>query len=236
MNTVLFDLDGTLLPLDHGLFERLYFKSIAQYLNDYCDSELFLNALSKAIYQTIMDTSSRTIEDSFYDYFSAILGEEKVNQLKPLFDDYYDHFFIETKVATSQSQDMIDAVNHLKEKGYNVAIVTNPLFPQKAIDARINWAGFKRDDFTYVTAFETNTACKPHTALFEEVLEHIGKNPNECLMVGNHALEDMVAGTLGMKTYLVLDDYLDHEKKIEPTKKGSRNDFLTYVMQLPSIN
>lgn len=32
INTILFDLDGTLLPMDMKLFEKLYFEAIAAYL------------------------------------------------------------------------------------------------------------------------------------------------------------------------------------------------------------
>lgn len=235
MNTLLFDLDGTLLSMDHEAFEKLYFGSLTNYLNDYIDRKVLSGAIQKAIYQTIMDTSDRTIEASFFYYIEAILGKEVIEDLRPLFNQYYEEIFIETKSATSSSHNMIEAVQLVKNKGYQVMVVTNPLFPQLAIDARIEWAGFNRDDFAYVTSFEKNHYCKPNIELYQEVLALNGLEGNQCLMVGNHCFEDMIASKLGMKTYLIEDEMIEHTHGIAADHQGTRSDFLVFCKGLPTI-
>ncbi|MFW5991589.1 MAG: HAD family hydrolase [Halanaerobiaceae bacterium] len=47
--------------------------------------------------------------------------------------------------------------------------------------------------------------CKPHPGYYREILHKLSLTPEECIMVGNDVQEDMVAGDLGFKTYLVTD-------------------------------
>ena len=53
------------------------------------------------------------------------------------------------------------------------------------------------------TTYENSRFCKPNPAYYEEILEKIGCRAEECAMVGNDVDEDMVAGKLGMKTFLL---------------------------------
>ena len=48
--------------------------------------------------------------------------------------------------------------------------------------------------------------CKPNPKYYTEILEMLGKKPEECLMVGNNTDEDCAAAqAAGMKTILVTD-------------------------------
>ena len=68
------------------------------------------------------------------------------------------------------------------------------------------------------------------------MLEEIGKKPEQCIMVGNDVQEDLIAGCLGMKTYLITD-YLIHRtgEPIKCTYKGTYHDFYRFVMGLPAL-
>ncbi|MCI6738676.1 MAG: HAD hydrolase-like protein, partial [Intestinibacter sp.] len=72
----------------------------------------------------------------------------------------------------------------------------------------------KLEDFDYVTTFENSHYCKPNLDYYREIFEKIGSNPNESIMVGNNALEDMISGELGVKTYLVTDN-LENPNKVD---------------------
>jgi FMN phosphatase YigB (HAD superfamily) len=125
----------------------------------------------------------------------------------------------------------------LKSKGYKLVIATNPLFPLKAILHRINWAGLDPDDFIYISSYEKNHYCKPQVKFYEEVLNGIGRKPEECMMVGNDVQEDLISGSLGVKTFLI-KDYLLHRTN-EPIKtdySGSYEDFYQFVDALPLAN
>ena len=55
------------------------------------------------------------------------------------------------------------------------------------------------------TTYENAHFCKPNLRYYQEILEKIGRRPEECLMVGNDVGEDMVARQLGMEVFLLTD-------------------------------
>ena len=71
--------------------------------------------------------------------------------------------------------------------------------------AMVAWAGVGTDRYAYdmVTSYETMRACKPHPAFFSRVLAELGREPHECLMVGDSISSDMPAAKLGIKTFWI---------------------------------
>ena len=106
-----------------------------------------------------------------------------------------------------------ETVRALKEKGFRVALATNPIFPQIATAQRIRWTGLTPEDFELFTTYENSHFCKPNLSYYEEVLERLGVTPQECLMVGNDVSEDMIAEKLGMKVFLLTDCLINKEDK-----------------------
>ncbi len=131
---------------------------------------------------------------------------------------------------------MLEALEILKEKGYELVIATNPLFPKFAIDQRIQWAELVHEDFSHITYFEDSHYCKPNVEYYSEILETIGKNPQECMMVGNDAEEDLAAGALGITTYLITNHLLNR-KSLEYTAdhEGTYKDFLMFAESMPDV-
>jgi len=110
------------------------------------------------------------------------------------------------------------------------------LFPRKAILHRINWAGLKPEDFIYISSYEKNHYCKPQIKFYEEILKDIGKSAEKCLMVGNDVQEDLIAGKLGMKTFLITDHMLHRTKEVVKTDyEGSYKEFYDFACNLPKI-
>jgi FMN phosphatase YigB (HAD superfamily) len=50
---------------------------------------------------------------------------------------------------------------------------------------------------------------QPNLHFYEEILERINVDAHDCMMVGNDVQEDLVAGQLGMQTYLITDHMLN---------------------------
>lgn len=230
INTVLFDLDGTILSMDHDAFFKTYVGSLTQFLSDVCDPKTFSAALLFAMEKMIEDTNPQaTNETVFYQHFNALVGDEVAAVVEARIDAYYkDHFDI-VKPLTSKSQAMLDAIAYLKQKGYQLILATNPLLPYQATDKRIEWAGLNVDDFMDITRFEKNTALKPQAAYYEEIIAQNQLDPKTCLMVGNDVEEDLIAASLGMKTYLVTDDLIHRGSVFEADGTGSRADFYEWV-------
>lgn len=233
-DTFLFDLDGTLLPMDFHQFMKYYFHAIGEFFKEDIDPIDLMNQINATTKYTVMTNDGRTNEDMFIEHFNNALGNKEFDMEG--FIRFYNSTFELCKKATWQDEYMIKSVHILKEKGYNVAIATNPLLPLISNHHRIRWAGFEPSDFSYISSFEGNRYCKPHLEFYNEVLDKINKRPEECYMVGNDALEDLISGKLGIETYLIDDCLLnDHNVEIVSNHRGSYKDFYEFVLQLDSI-
>lgn len=235
MNTVLFDLDGTLLSMNAEEFEKVYFNEIGKSFSDLMDPMELGKHIWASTKTMVSSLDERTNEEVFMEDFN-IRVNNRLHEFWHRFDNFYDNEFLRVQSSVKSEENMIRSVKLLKEKGYNVVVVTNPLFPIKAIHHRIRWAGFKPEDFTYITSFEKNHYCKPQIKLYEEVLKDINKKPGECLMVGNDTVEDLVAKNIGIKTYLIKDNILNKNDKSYVTDyEGNYEEFYKFVEGLPCI-
>lgn len=235
LNTILFDLDATLLPLDMDEFVQTYFHEMGIMFHDLIDGRLLTKYVMECTELMVKNTEDRRNEEVFFTRFAELIdGDLAVYQAR--FDEFYDTRFLNVRSCTHQSESMIKAVKLLQAKGYDLVLATNPLFPMKANHHRINWAGFSPDDFSYISSFEMNTYCKPNLNYYREVLDAINRSPEECMMVGNDVLEDMVIGKLGVTTYLIEDHMLNkHNVEIVADERGRYGDFLKYVEKLGKL-
>lgn len=202
---VLFDLDGTLLPMDQDVFIKSYFGRLAAKLapHGYEPDQLF-KAIWAGTGAMIKNDGKKRNEDVFWDTFVSIFGE-KVREDLPVFDEFYHNEFSGVQKDCGYDPRAAKIVQHIKESGLRVVLATNPLFPAIATRNRIRWAGLAPEDFELYTTYENSSYCKPNPDYYLEILRKVGVNPEECLMVGNDVTEDMVAGTLGMKVFLLTD-------------------------------
>lgn len=235
INTILFDLDGTLLPMDMESFEKLYFESMAAYLKDLIDPKELVKSIWASTNTMVHNIEPRINEEVFMEDFKTRIGGD-TEVYKERFDKFYDTEFMKAKEAVYENEFMKKSVKILKEKGYKVVIATNPLFPLKAIEHRIRWAGFEPSDFEYITSYERNHYCKPQLEYYEEVLKDIDKSPEECMMIGNDVQEDLIAGKLGLKTFLIKDCLLHRtDDEIATDYSGYYEDFYEFVKELPKL-
>ena len=236
MNTILFDLDGTLLPMDLDEFIQKYFGFIVEtmYQNGR-DGKAILNAILKGVESIIKNDGTITNEERFWQTFSSITSISK-EEIEPEFIKFYETVFDKINTGT-QSQNMIQSVKLLKEKGYKLYLTTSPLFPSIATHKRMKWAGLDKEDFELITTYENSRYCKPNPAYYQEVMTKYNLQPEQCLMVGNDVKEDGAIQQLGVDLYLV-DDYLLNKYNLEITSKYLSNSekFLEFVKQLPNVN
>jgi FMN phosphatase YigB (HAD superfamily) len=235
INTILFDLDATVLPMDMDTFVQKYFREMAIHFHDLIDGRELAKIVMQCTEIMVKNTENRRNEEVFFEHFAQMInGDVKLYQNR--FDEFYDTGFLKAEAATLKNEDMVMAIKKLQEKGYTLVLATNPLFPMKANHHRIRWAGLTPEDFSYISSIENNNYCKPNLDYYREVLIAINKNPDECMMVGNDALEDMIAGKLGIKTYLIEDHLLNkHGVEILADERGTYGDFLYYVTSLDKI-
>ena len=200
---VLFDLDGTLLPMDQDKFVEVYFGLLAQKLapRGYEPKKL-IGAIDAGIGAMIKNDGSRTNEKAFWDAFCEIFGDKARDDL-PIFEAFYQNDFVGAKSVCGFDAQAAQTVHAIKARGFRVALATNPLFPAAATQQRIRWAGLEPSDFELVTTYEDSRTCKPNPDYYREVAARLGVQPEECLMVGNDVGEDMIARSIGMQVFLL---------------------------------
>lgn len=235
MDTILFDLDGTLLPLNMDEFMKLYFGEMGAAFADLIPPKELVSHIWASTNAMVSNTEYKINEDVFMEDFRTRIPHD-LEIFKSRFDQFYDAGFLKVQASVQTQPLMQKSVAMLKDKGYTLVIATNPLFPKKAIYHRINWAGLDPEDFCYITYYEQNHYCKPQLQYYEEILQAVDKKPEQCMMVGNDVEEDLVAGKLGIQTYLITDCILDKgESPYTPTYQGTYEDFYHFIESLPAI-
>ena len=230
VKAVLFDLDGTLLPMDQEVFLKAYFGGIAKKLAPHGYEP---QALIKAIWTGTMDMlandGSMTNEQAFWKKFATIYGKEALLH-EPIFADFYEHEFQEVRRVCGYTEKARAAVERAKALGLRTVLATSPIFPEVATRSRTAWAGLSLDDFEYYTTYENSCYSKPSLSYYKGVLAHIGLDAAECLMVGNDVGEDMVARELGMQVFLLTDCLINRvEGDIEAYPHGGFDDLLAFL-------
>ena len=233
ITTVLFDLDGTLLPMDQDTFVKAYIKGLTVAAEPAGYSPMiFSTAIMAGTAAMVKNNGEKTNEEVFWDTLERTYGESVCGDIH-LFDEFYATDFQKIKNVCGFTPKAAELIQHIKEKGYRVALATNPLFPQVATESRIRWAGLSPDDFELYTSYENSRYCKPNPDYYQEVVKNLGVNPEECLMVGNDAQEDMIAETLGMKVFLLTDCLINkYDVDISKYPNGDFDTLIDYIINL----
>lgn len=209
INAVLFDLDGTLLPMDYDGFLKLYFGNLAKRMAKYgYDPDELVKNIWVGTKAMVMNDGSCMNEMKFWDVIAEIYGID-VLQDKVLFDDFYREDFVKAKEACGFDPMAKETVDLVRSLGLKAALATNPIFPMIATRQRIDWAGLKKEDFALCTTYENIGVSKPNPAYYAEIAKRLTVAPEECLMVGNDVAEDMAAAKCGMKVFLLTDCLLN---------------------------
>lgn len=213
LTTILFDLDGTLLPMDNDAFTKGYFRLLAAKLAPHgYEPKQLVDGIWAGTAAMVKNDGSRTNEKAFWDRFSSIFGEAVLEDL-PLFEEFYETDFQAAQAFCGFNPDAAATVQAVKALGLRAVLATNPIFPAVATRSRIRWAGLMPEDFALYTTYENIGLCKPNPDYYREIMRRLDVRPEECLMVGNDATEDMVASETGMRVFLLTDCLLNKENK-----------------------
>lgn len=230
---VLFDLDGTLLPMDQDAFMKAYFGGLCKKLAPYgYNPDELIGAIWQGTKMMVKNNGDKTNEEVFWDAFVKLLGERVIAD-SHLLDEYYIERFDDVQASCGYNEKAKATVDKIKEMGFGVVLATNPLFPSIATEKRMGWAGFTPSDFILFTAYENSRHCKPNLDYYRDILGSIGAAGEECLMVGNDVGEDMIARELGMKVFLLEDCIINKsDEDISVYPHGSFDELLNYIGEL----
>ena len=231
IKAVCFDLDGTLLPMDVDSFCKYYFGMLAKKMQTHgYEPKALIGGIMAGTKDMYKNDGSTTNEAVFWNTFCSIFGEQARKDM-PYFEEFYVQEFDKARDACEFDPDAAPTVRACKELGLRVCIATNPLFPEIATRKRLAWAGLSTDEVEFYTTYENCSYCKPNPAYFLDVASRLGVAPSECLMVGNDALEDMAAAQVGMKVFLLVNDYLLNRTGVDIAQfpHGNFADLLQYI-------
>lgn len=230
ITTLLFDLDGTLTLSGDRDFIKGYLGLLVPRFAHLMEADKFIGqmlASTEAMKQN-RDGSKRNI-DVFMDDFSGNSGLSRF-LIEPVFDDFYQYEFSELKGRSKPHPLAREVVKTALDKGLRVAIASNPVLPEVAMRERLKWAEINDLPLTYLPSIEKMHFCKPQVEFFHELLEKIEAKPEECLMVGDDGVEDMVASETGMQTYFI--DRKSDETIYKPSYVGNLDHLLQLIERI----
>jgi FMN phosphatase YigB (HAD superfamily) len=175
------------------------------------------------------ERAQRTNEQAFAAAFAPYLGRPWP-ELKAFFHRFYEDRLPELRDCTRPHPDARHTVQACLDAGYQVVIATNPLFPARAIEHRMEWAGVGDMPFALVTAYENMHTCKPSPAYYVEIAELLNVLPAACLMAGNDVRRDIApAKEAGMVTFLVDEWLLNDDPQVQPDHRGKLADLIAWI-------
>ncbi len=227
--TVLFDLDDTLIGNDMDAFLKVYLKELSQFIPNIAPQKFIADLLTATSKMAANQSPTSTLEEVFDQAFYPAIGQAK-EELGEKIHQFYEQIFPTFEYLTQPRPEAVSLVESVMQKGYEVVIATNPLFPKMATLHRLRWAGLPADQFPFeiITTYEDFHFAKPNPAYFAEILARLGCPSNLVVMIGNSWEDDIVpAEKLGLPTF-----WLNGSHQINP---AAPRHFLSQTGQLADI-
>jgi FMN phosphatase YigB (HAD superfamily) len=235
---ILFDLDGTLLPMDNDTFIKGYLGLLSGAVAHLgYKAEVMIPTMWQGVAAMVKNDGSKTNFDIFWEYFSKSFGEKVYGDI-PTFDAFYSdpNGFHKAATLTQPTPLAKEAVALARQKADCVVLATNPFFPRVAVESRISWAGLAASDFDLLTTYENSRSCKPNPTYYLEICEKLGLDPGQCLMIGNNAKEDVwAAQKAGLSAFLLTDCLIDEDGLLQKGLDCPKGNFAELIDFLKSI-
>jgi FMN phosphatase YigB (HAD superfamily) len=206
---LLFDLDDTLLGNEMNTFVPAYLQALARRMAMVADPMILVKTLMSATRQMIENPGpDKTLEEKFDAAFYPPLGLVR-QEVQGIIDAFYVEDFPKLRELTQFKPEAVQVVQQLLDRGDQIAIATNPLFPLTAISQRLGWAGLAVEQwaFSLVPSYETFHFAKPNPAFYAEFLGQMGWPKTPVVMVGNDVESDIgAARQLGLPVFWISND------------------------------
>ena len=169
-NTLIFDLDGTLLNTLEDLANACNYALTSLEFRTYKIEEYnkFIGGGRRKLIERILPEESNDIET--------------VEKAIALFDDYYSKHMID---MTKPYDGIENLLNELKEKDYNLAVVSNKPhgFTVDVVEK------YFKNIFTVVYGQRDNVEVKPNPASIYEVIEDFNVGKEQCIYIGDSDID-----------------------------------------------
>lgn len=237
IKAVLLDLDNTLLRNPDREWVAAFRQQWDRHFAARCGIKSASSALRSAIgclnrEQPSTITNAATIIDAL-----TIEMPLTRDELRAAVNSFYQESYSCLKSITSPVALAAELLEALLAQNLLVAIATNPLFPEAATRERIAWAGLEQfaAEFAFITHSENMHFSKPSPAYFAETVARVGVEPDETLLIGDSARNDInPARAIGIHSWQVneLDGLRPIFKRVR--EPDWEQDFLSQPLQ-PSV-
>lgn len=202
---VLFDMDGTLVPMNQDSFTKAYFKGLCAKAAPYgYEPKGLVDAVWKGTVAMIKNDGKNKNSEVFWSVMKSVYGD-KIIADKKLFDEFYENEFDNLKSEVGYTAEASAVIDRLKSKGARLVLASNPVFPVLAQTKRVGWAGIDSTVFERVTSYENSSYCKPNPEYYTEIVKSLGVEAKDCLMIGNDASDDLAAAKAGLSVFILTD-------------------------------
>ncbi len=232
ITTVMFDMDGTLIPFIQEEFVKVYFGELCKKLAPFgYEPEHTVKSVWAGTRAMVVNDGSCPNSKCFWDTFNSM--NEGMPDAKPLCDEFYTNEFRKAESVVKYKADRKPLIDKLRKTGVKLALATNPMFPESGMLTRLGWVGLSAEDFDHITHYDNSTYCKPNPAYFLEIAEKLGVKPEQCLMIGNNVNDDMSAAKVGFKVFLV-PEWLENPNNEDYSAfpRGTLEDAAEYALKL----
>lgn len=206
IKAVLLDLDNTLLRNPDHEWVAAFRRQWDLHFSEALGIENASSALRHAVGCLNREPASYRANAAIM--HSALSAELRLSEalLASAIADFYASKYKSLKAITAPIPRARELVDALLRQDILVAIVTNPLFPESATRERIAWAGLEEyaPDLAFITHSENMHFSKPSQAYYAEALARVGVEPDEALLLGDSARNDIEpASAIGIHAWQV---------------------------------
>jgi FMN phosphatase YigB (HAD superfamily) len=216
--TILFDLDNTLILFDEAKFFKAYIKKVAPLMSDIVSPHALWQIIISATNSVLHNDGKITNQEVFKQIFTQKFGNQ-TEEIWQRFLKFYSNEFDQLKTLVNANMGVSEIFSFLSGKNIKIVIASNPFWPCIAMEKRMGWAGVRKEQVHLITHMENMHFCKPRLEYYQEACQKINEKPENCLMVGDDPLNDIVAKKLGIRTFLVTDSKQFKNQLHEISKK-----------------
>jgi HAD superfamily hydrolase (TIGR01549 family) len=232
---VLFDLDDTLLRNESYAFFRRYVALLAPHMTPWMTPDQLMHLMIRASEAMIgHEDASETLLECFW--ATAAGSGYPIAELETAFHRFYETDYLSLGQYTEPMPGARETVEWVVEQEYDVAIATSPMFTKEAIRRRLEWANVADIDYALITTSENMHYAKPNPRYYKEILAKLSYAAEECVMVGNDVEQDMIAGQVGMATFLVTEKEEPPDVELPIDGYGMLADFRAWLKERNSAN
>jgi FMN phosphatase YigB (HAD superfamily) len=201
IDTLLFDLDGTIISMSRKAEIIFYLRACKRFKNYFNPVSFYFS-----FWKSMRSMQANRSESFNYDVFTekmARFGRTTPQVIDALASELIEKDFQSLGAYFTPVPGAREAIVLARRLGYKLVLATNPVAPRKAVLYRMEWAGLTPADFLFITSSQNMNRCKPGVEFYEKLLARLDLKPEQCLMIGNSPVEDLPAHDIGIRTFLV---------------------------------